>query len=90
MITKPIPIKMKTKDEATWLFEANVWYTYDSYLGARPFYFFRGDLTSGQTVARCIYGVSIEEGRRLIDSWNNQLSKTWQYREDTTKNANVK
>jgi hypothetical protein len=81
---------MKTKKEVDFLVCGNtgVTYTRTPYLGASVFYYRYRHKPSGKTGQNIIYGVSPENGRKLIEHWNRSLPDHWEYWENIAANAN--
>lgn len=81
---------MKTSKEAHWLngFSSpsqHVTYTHDLYYGATEYHYVMHHISSGRKWDKVVYGVTKEEGDKLLISWNNTRSDIWNYYQKCTK-----
>lgn len=79
---------MKTIKEVDFYRSVGVEYTHTPYLGAPVFYYGWRYKVSGETGQSVTYGVSPDQGRKLLDYWNGICPQAWEYWEDCAANAN--
>lgn len=70
---------VKTRDTADFYQEAGVFYSHDFYKGATMFRFISEYLPKGYTICRAIFGVTEDQGNKLLAHWNKQQPDTWKY-----------